>query len=178
MPNPVLGHWRRNGPRVRRLREALGGVCEVLAPREPARARLAEALDHEPYPPTEPPIVDPGIVDLKLLEAALEKFWAAYGALPAPPGCPNDHAKYRMLPEPLPRHQRVMLDQCYRVLLALYGWFTEWPGRLSILVVGATTRPPGMEDVFERYLTVAPPEVVSAFRAVRSRRAGLKPEDV
>lgn len=170
MPNPILGHWRRNALGVRKFRRALRELCDALAPTEPSRTSLARALDDEPRPAAEPSAVDPALVNLKLLESALEDFWGAYWRLPAPPGS-DDRAKYRLLPEPLPRHHRVTLDQCFRVLLARFGWFDPWPLRFVVLLQGVSAPPPGMEDVIERYVTVAPPEVSAAIARIHARRS-------
>jgi hypothetical protein len=145
MVDRVAGHWRRKGPKVRRFRAALRAVLETLATDDGAKARLQTVLEHEPGPGDLPPAVDPERVDPNRLLERLEGFWAAYRDLPAPEGF-NSWTKYLTLPPPLPRLQRGMLDQCYRVLYRRRSSIDpELHRRLQSLILGDAGQPPGME---------------------------------
>lgn len=97
------------------------------------------------------PAVDAERVDLGMLLERLDAFWAAYRALPEPPGS-NSWTKYLRLPEPYPRMQRGMLDQCFRVLYKRRATIEpSVQARLESSIRGDGAPAPGMENYMERY---------------------------
>jgi hypothetical protein len=144
-------YWTTHAAALKKFAIALHRVLNALAPDSDDRRTLHDALAIEPVPEDLVPSVDAERVDLGMLLERLDAFWAAYRALPSPPGS-NSWTKYLRLPEPYPRMQRGMLDQCFRVVHSRRG--TVEPSvqaRLESSICGDAGQPPGMENYVQRY---------------------------
>jgi len=149
MDQATAEHWRRHWRRVALYRYALDTTIRVLHGGGNF-GDLRQALEAKPVTSNLTPAVDAARVDLVKLLDHVEAFWAAYRALPAPHKA-NSYTKYLRLPEPYPKLQRGMLDQCFRVLHARRDDpDTTTFARLDALICGVTP-PPGMEGFVERY---------------------------
>jgi len=144
-------HWTRHAPALKRFQIALHRVLNALAPDPDDRRRLNDVLAIEPVPEHLTPAVTAERVDLGTLLERVEAFWDAYRALPSPPGS-NSWTKYVHLPDPYPRLQRGMLDQCFRVLYKRRPSVERSvQARLESLICGDAGQPPGMENYVQRY---------------------------
>jgi hypothetical protein len=142
-------HWHRHRRRLALYRYALDTTIRVLHGGGNF-GDLRRALEAEPVSTDLTPAVDAARVDLAKLLQHVEAFSAAYRALPAPHKS-NSYTKYLRLPEPYPKLQRGMLDQCFRVLHARrHDPDTTTLAHLDALICGVTA-PPGMEGFVERY---------------------------
>jgi hypothetical protein len=144
-------HWTRHAAALKRFQIALHRVLNALAPDSADRRRLEDVLATEPVAEHLAPAVNAERVDPVRLLERIEAFWAAYRALPSPPGS-NSWTKYLHLPEPYPRMQRGMLDQCYRVVNKRSSTIEQSvQARLESSICGDAGQPPGMENYVQRY---------------------------
>jgi hypothetical protein len=149
MDQATAEHWHRHRRRLALYRYAMDTTIRVLHGGGNF-GDLRLALEAEPVSSNLTPAVDAARVDLAKLLQHLEAFWAAYRELPAPHKS-NSYTKYLRLPEPYPKLQRGMLDQCFRVLHERrHDPDKTTLARLDALICGVSP-PPGMEGFRERY---------------------------